>query len=151
MIRDLKRNLQGIIISTQLDNADDVYPYFELQRFVRKFNQNANNSSDSNFNEVYDDIISDIEFEEIIISNTFTLLTGNGGFEINSNGVDPLNVNLTPVVTTNPTSNSADGSAGSLNLNSAGVSAGSLSPNNVSGSGDDTTTTSANGSSGMMV
>jgi len=143
MIRDIKRNSQGIIISTQLDDMGEDYSYIELQKSVRKFNRNANNSSNSNFNEVYDDIISDIEFEEIIIPNTYTFLDGAGGSEIAPNETDPapfmleLNPNITEnipdedvdgVGSVGGTTTSAGGSTGMLNPTSAGDSSGMINP-----------------------
>ena len=153
MIRDIKRNSQGIIISTQLDDMGEDYSYIQLERPVRKFNRNANNSSNSNFNEIYDDRITDIEFEEVIIPNTYIFLDGAGGREINPNETDPAffilepNPNITEnipdedvddvggVGSVGGTTTSAGGSTGMLNPTSGG-SGGVMNPNNVSGSGD---------------
>jgi len=140
MIRDIKRNSQGIIISTQLDNLGEDYRYIELQRSVRKFNQNPNNSSNSNFNEIYDDRITDIEFEEVIISNTYTFLDSVNGTEINPNETDPAPFMLEQ----NPNLKEPDvivggvGSVGGTTITSAGGSTGMLNP------------TSAGDSSGMI-
>lgn len=142
MIRDIKRNSQGIIISTQLDNLGEDYRYIELQRSVRKFNQNPNNSSNSNFNEIYDDRITDIEFEEIKVANSYTFIDKSTGKEINLNETDPafLISELNPNLTESTTTTSAGGSVGMLT--SAGGSAG--------GSTGGTTTTSAYGSAGTL-
>lgn len=138
MIRDIKRNSQGIIISTQLDNLGEDYRYIELQRSVRKFNQNPNNSSNSNFNEIYDDRITDIEFEEVIISNTYTFLDGDGGSEIAPNETDPapFMLELNPNITENIPDEDVDG-VGSVGgtTTSAGGSTGMLNPAS-GGSGD---------------
>ena len=148
MIRDIKRNSQGIIISTQLDDMGEDYSYIELQKSVRKFNRNANNSSDSNFNEVYDDRITDIQFDELIISNTYTFVDTVNGREISPNETDPAffileqNPNITEnipdedvdgVGSVGGTTTSAGGSTGMLNPASGG-SGGMMNPNNVSGS-----------------
>jgi hypothetical protein len=142
MIRDIKRNSQGIIISTQLDNLGEDYHYIVLERSVRKFNQNANNSSDSTFNEIYDDRITDIQFDELIISNTFTFLDSVNGTEINPNETDPAPFMLepNPNIIENIPNEDVDGvgSVGGTTITSAGGSTGMLNP------------TSAGDSSGMI-
>jgi hypothetical protein len=140
MLKDIKRNSQGIIISTQLVDFGDDYSYIELERSVRKFNQNTEQTSKSTFSEVYDDRITDIEFEEIKVANSYTFIDKSTGKEINLNDTDPafliseLNPNLTENIPDEvvggvgsvggTTTTSADGSAGMLT--SAGNSAGMI-------------------------
>lgn len=140
MLKDIKRNSQGIIISTQLVDFGDDYSYIELERSVRKFNQNTEQTSKSTFSEVYGDRITDIEFEEIKVANSYTFIDKSTGKEI-INETDPafliseLNPNLTESTTTTSagggvgsvggtTTTSADGSAGTLT--SAGNSVGMI-------------------------
>ena len=134
MLKDIKRNSQGIIISTQLVDFGDDYSYIELERSVRKFNQNTEQTSKSTFSEVYNDRITDIEFEEIKVANSYTFIDKSTGKEINLNDTDPafliseLNPNLTEnipdEVVGGTTTTSAGGSVGMLT--SAGNSAGMI-------------------------
>ena len=116
MIRDIKRNSQGIIISTQLDDLGDDYSYIELERSVRKFNQNTEQTSKSTFSEVYDDRITDIDFEEIKVANSYTFIDKSTGKEINLNETDPtfLILELNPNLTESTTTTSVGGSVGML-------------------------------------
>lgn len=134
MIRDIKRNSQGIIISTQLDNLGDDYSYIPIQKSVRKFNQNTIGSNNSNFNEVYDDRITDIEFEESKISDSYIFLDSTGK-EIQFSNVDSLE--FTFEVNEAALSGSNTTSTGSNDTN-------------PSSGGTATITTSANGSAGML-
>jgi hypothetical protein len=130
MIRDIKRNSQGIIISTQLDDLGDDYSYIGLERSVRKFNQNTAQTSKSTFNEVYDDRITDIEFEEIKVANSYTFIDKSTGKQINLNETDPafliseLNPNLTENIPDEVVG--GVGSVGGTTTTSAGASVGML-------------------------
>ena len=171
MLKDIKRNSQGIIISTQLVDFGDDYSYIQLERFVRKFNQNTEQTSKSTFSEVYDDRITDIEFEEIKVANSYTFIDKSTGKEINLNDTDPafliseLNPNLTESTTTTSagggvgtvggtTTTSAGGSVGMLTSAGGSVgmltSAGGTAGGSAGGSTGGTTTTSAGGSAGTL-
>jgi hypothetical protein len=138
MLKDIKRNSQGIIISTQLVDFGDDYSYIELERSVRKFNQNTEQTSKSTFSEVYGDRITDIEFEEIKVANSYTFIDKSTGKEINLDETDPafLISELNPNLTESTTTTSAGGSVGMLT--------------NAGGSTGGTTTTSAGGSAGTL-
>jgi len=151
MLKDIKRNSQGIIISTQLVDFGDDYSYIQLERFVRKFNQNTEQTSKSTFSEVYDDRITDIEFEEIKVANSYTFIDKSTGKEINLNDTDPafLISELNPNLTESTTTTSAGGGVGTVGgttTTSAGGGVGML----TSAGGSVGMLTSAGGSVGML-